>query len=101
MKTWRQQASWGFGTCPNLFCASCQDNNWDACTSTCQVGYTAGSLAQAYQIGEKETAAALNLLYHIPPVVSDTLFALSRLPELRQHSYYNIVAIVLLMIASL
>ena len=46
----------------------------------CQVCHTAATLASAYQIGEKESAAALNLLYHTPRVVADTLFSLAR-PE--------------------
>lgn len=44
-----------------------------------EVTHTAAALAAAYNIGDKEATAAMNLFQHTPRIVADTLFDLSRL----------------------
>ena len=50
-----------------------------------EVTSTAATLAAAYDLGERESTAAVNLFRHTPRIVADTLFELSRTLYLLTH----------------
>lgn len=65
------------------------DNIW---FSLYQAHESVSAFAQAYSLGEKESAAAVNLLRKIPPIIKDSLTELVRTLALIYHG--NMVTLI-------